>query len=295
MFETISKSKSSHEQIEAFNEIQKFVSVSPDSEALHKIFHAFCQSVCVEDDTWSFWREFVTGSMLPYLGLYLSIRSEQWELRLASLKMMAPIFHAFDCSNYINIILNHLAEIQCLPPTHLDHFRNGAFVASIKGNTWSSVALDEIHEMCINKDVKAAIAKLSDDYISKVVHYLPYRAESLKNFQSQLGVFSGIVASNLVSFSSKDDEVAENNIKNPVIAIKGSDLLPLIISENRGLVNVFTKISAKSQVIGTPSADAPVRRKSLKVFKCGKEAEKIQTIKNQKKTKKPFQHVCEKL
>ena len=77
MFETISKSKSSHEQIEAFNEIQKFVSVSPDSEALHKSFHAFCQSVCVEDDTWSFWREFVTGSMLLYSGLYLSMRSEQ--------------------------------------------------------------------------------------------------------------------------------------------------------------------------------------------------------------------------
>ena len=77
MFETISKSKSSHGQIEAFNEIQKFVSVSPDSEALHKSFHAFCQSVCVEDDTCSLWREFVTGSMLPYLGLYLSMRSEQ--------------------------------------------------------------------------------------------------------------------------------------------------------------------------------------------------------------------------
>ena len=85
--------------------------------------------------------------MLPYLGLYLSMRSEQWGLRLASLKMMAPIFHAFDCSNYINIIPNHLAEIKCLPPTLLDHFRNGAFVANIKGNTWSSIALDESHEI----------------------------------------------------------------------------------------------------------------------------------------------------
>ena len=107
MFETISSSKSSHEQIEAFNGIQKFVSVLSDSEALQKSFHAFCQSVCVEDDTWSFWSFFVTGSMLPYLRLYLSLRSEQWKLRLASLKMMAPIFHAFDCGNYINIIPNH--------------------------------------------------------------------------------------------------------------------------------------------------------------------------------------------
>ena len=116
--------------------------------------------------------------MLPYLGLYFSMRSEQWDLRLGSLKMMAPIFHAFDSSNYIHIIPNHIAEMLCLPPSLLDHFKNGGFVASIKGNNWSSVALDESHEMCINKDVKAAISKLSDDYISKIVQYLPYRAVS---------------------------------------------------------------------------------------------------------------------
>ena len=110
---------------------------------------------------------------------------------------MTPILHGFDCGNYINIIPNHLAEIECLPPTLLDHLRNGVFVASIKDNTWSSVALDEIHEMCINKDVKAAIAKLSDDYISKVMQYLPYRAKSLKNFQFQLGGYSGFRLSEL--------------------------------------------------------------------------------------------------
>ena len=102
-------------QKEAFIEIQNYVSVSSDSDNLHKKFNEFCQSVSEKDDTWLFWKQFITVSMLPCLGLYMSMRSEDWDLRLTSLKMMAPIFHTFDCSNYIKIIPNHLAEIKGLP------------------------------------------------------------------------------------------------------------------------------------------------------------------------------------
>ena len=162
--------------------IQKFISDSPNGDDLHKKFNSFCDSMGEQDDNWHFWREFVTKSMLPYLGLHFSMHLEQWDLWLGSLKMMALIFHAFDSSNYIYIIPNHIAEMLCLPPSLLDHFKNGEFVASIKGNTWSSVALDGSDEMCINKDVKVAISKLSNDYIFKIVQYLPYRAKSLKHF-----------------------------------------------------------------------------------------------------------------
>ena len=56
------------------------------------------------------------------------MRSGQWVLRLASLKMMAPVFHAFDCGNYINIIPNHIAEINCMPPLALGHFKKDALL-----------------------------------------------------------------------------------------------------------------------------------------------------------------------
>ena len=118
-----------------------------------------------------------------------------------------PVFHEFDCSNNIKIIPNHLAEIKCLPLSLLDHFKNDGFVASVRGNTWSSVALDESHEICINKDVKAAISRLSDDYKSKMVLYLSYRTEFLKNFRSQLSVFSETSTS--VPLSSRDDQLSE--------------------------------------------------------------------------------------
>ena len=124
-----------------------------------------------------------------------------------------------------------------------------------------------------------------------MVPYLPYRAEFVKNFQSQLSVFSE--TSKSVPSSSSNDQLSEKNSRKLVAAIKGSDLLPLKISQNRGLVNTFTKIQAdlqqntdmlsfgttgetemnafiKSRVIGTPLTDAPVRRNNLKVFKDGK-------------------------
>ena len=107
--------------------------------------------------------------------------------------------------------------------------------------------MDESHEMCINKHVKAAISKLSDDCISKIVSYLPYRAKSLKNFRSQLEVFSGKGSSKSIKFSSKDDELMEYNAKKLINAIKHYVLLPSKVSKNRGLFNVFTKTSADLQ------------------------------------------------
>ena len=114
----------------------------------------------------AFWREFITKS---------------WSLPLASLKMIALVYHAFDCSTCITVIPNHIAEINCMLRSALGHFRKGAFVASLKGNAWSSVALDESHEMSINKDVKNF--KLSDDYISRTTPYLPHKARSLESFR----------------------------------------------------------------------------------------------------------------
>ena len=97
--------------------------------------------------------------------------------------------------------------------------------------------------MCINKDVKGAISKLSDDYISRTTPYLPHRARSLENFRSQ--IFSQKNPTKQLIFSSKDDHTCEVNISKLVQAVKGSSLLPVIVPDNRGLVNVFTKKSAE--------------------------------------------------
>ena len=154
-------------------------------------------------------------------------------------------------------------------------------------NKWSSVALDESHEMCVNKDVKAAISKVTEDFIARITPYLPYRAKTLKNFRSELG-FLSLEKSN--SFLDHSDKLTEENIRMFVFAIKNSGLLKCGTS-NRGLVNVnvFTGQVADNQqhhdmlnfstagekeltafikprILNMPSTNAPVRKKQLKMF-----------------------------
>jgi hypothetical protein len=85
---------------------------------------------------------------------HCGVRASNWDLRMFALKIMAPLFTAFDQSYYSKIIPHHLAEYQLFP----DHIKkNLAFTVSVSGKGGYSVALDEAHEMLINRDMKAAI------------------------------------------------------------------------------------------------------------------------------------------
>ena len=130
--------------------------------------------------------QFVFEDVLAYLGLYLAIRSGDWDLRMACVKMMAPIFSAFDHTTYQNLIARNLADILSLPQPVLNAFKMGGFVVSVTGRAWYSVAIDEAHEMCINKDCKTSIVRPSPDYISRVASYIPLRTKCLQSFRYQI-------------------------------------------------------------------------------------------------------------
>ncbi len=55
-------------------------------------FKTFIQSRASMDDTWRFWVQFVFQDAMAYICLFLAIGSGDWNLRLASIKQMAPIF-----------------------------------------------------------------------------------------------------------------------------------------------------------------------------------------------------------
>ena len=147
----------------------------------------------------------------------------------------------------------------------------------------------------MHNDIKATISKLSDDYISKIVPYLPYRAKSLKNLRSQFEVFSYRENSKSIKFSSKDDELIEYNVKKLINAIKHYDL-------NRGSFYVFTKTSADLQqnfdmLNFRPTGETslgnwhtinrcPCQKENLKVFKVAKKGRKNQNSKSSEKDKK---------
>lgn len=122
---------------------------------------------------------------MAYISLFLSIQSGDWDLRVASIKSMAAVFTAFDHLTYQKVISQHLEDIATMPAPIIAMFRQGAFVVSVTGRPWHSVAIDESHEMLINKDCKTSIIHPIPDYISRIAQHLPYRSKATKNLQSQ--------------------------------------------------------------------------------------------------------------
>eukprot|EP00117_Sycon_ciliatum_P049059 scpid69235/ scgid1463/ len=60
-------------------------------------------------------------------------------------------------------------------------------------NAFNSIGLDECHEMCINKDLKAAIVHPCPKYIDRLACYLPHREHVLHNIKEELFVCFRVV------------------------------------------------------------------------------------------------------
>ena len=206
-------------------------------------FKSFIQNRARTDDTWKFWIQFVFQDAMAYIGLYLAIRSGDWHLRMASMKLMAPTFTAFDHPTYQKLISQHLADLLSMPAPIMTMFEQGTFVVSILGRPWHSVAIDESHEMMINKDCKTSIVRPIPDYIARFAKYIPYRSKSIKKtLQKQLfptSKTSGKTTKSLLS-SKPDDIKAKKNIAAMIQTIQANNLFQLS-TDNRGLINPFTK------------------------------------------------------
>lgn len=102
-------------------------------------FRSFVNKQSDKDSTWKFWAQFVFDDCMAYIRLFLSIRFRKWDLRVSSLKLMAPLFCAYDRTTYQRLIPNHLAAIQTFPPKIIECFRKGlpSTFRGVMDTTWA--------------------------------------------------------------------------------------------------------------------------------------------------------------
>ncbi|CAC5377844.1 unnamed protein product [Mytilus coruscus] len=122
-----------------------------------------------QSETFRYWDNFIGVDFMEYLGLYLAIREQNWDLRNASLKNLACLFTAFDKHYYSDSL--SLCRSTYIPTRCL--------------------ALDEAHEMEINLKTKKAINTFSLPSLTAMTYYLPYRAVTLHNLKVKLDIESG--------------------------------------------------------------------------------------------------------
>ena len=251
-------------------------------------FHSFVKQQADTDSTWKFWAQFVFEDCMAYIGLFLSIRCRNWNLRVSSLKLMAPLFCAYDRTTYQRLIPNHLAAIQTFPPMIIDCFKKGGFAINVKGGSGHYVGLDEAHEMCINKDMEAVV-RPTQAYLQKTSLFLRHRIDLHKALMKQLFQGSTETTENTkpsVFDLTSEVKKREENINSMISAIEDSNLLPQEVHNNRGLVNYFSNKEAthqqafdllnfrkigsddltqyiKHRILRQPSTSAPVRRHKL--------------------------------
>ena len=115
------------------------------------------------------------------------------------------------------------------------------------GRAWHSVAVDEAHEMCINKDCKTSIVRPTPDYISRVANYIPLRTKCLQNLRNQIfpeenDHKADTTPTSFLTTNANDRKTA-TNVRAQISAIKSAGLLK-IVESNRGLINPFSKKKA---------------------------------------------------
>ena len=255
-----------------------------DTSVDYNDFMGFMDTLCRESDTVRFWYRFVSTDCLAYIGLFLSIRYRNWELRTGSIKELAAIFAAFDRPTYQQLIPRHIHELLLMPPHILHHLQSGSFSVRLSESEWHGVAIDECHEMRINKDAKMAVVHPSKHRMEFLSNYMCFRSACVESLKKQ--IFPETVM-NRQPFShtlTSTDKKREVNVERMVQAIESKDITSLT-----GLWNFLEEKEAtpeqthdllncrsigqeayerfvEHKIIGLPSTSAPNRKKRLVTF-----------------------------
>ncbi len=146
-----------------------------------------------------------------------------------------------------------------------------------------AVALDEAHEMLVNKDIKTSVVRPSREYLNRIMYYYPVRAKVGKQLKEQISPPSRVSIFNCTPHAAR----CEENIDS--MKSKLCDLHVLAtVQESRGLLALDGTITTAEQhkdliafrdigkqyheayiqyyIVRDPSAQVPFRLRCLQTF-----------------------------
>ena len=253
----------------SFSDTKLFIDAQKQLESvlfpfLHEELNAYCSTMSNQYKTFAFWDRFLKNDMFAYIEFYISLRSRNWHGRLAAVKKMCELFHAFDRYNYSKWLSVHLSQIFGLPDHVVKHLENGAFASSITGINYSCVGLDEWHEMGINKHVKSIIVRNTPADISSSVHTLEYVAKMVHHYGEQVGHKSQTEKNGSQRDLSPAVIIADhNNILAYYKKIQDSEMFS---QSNERLFHAFTNAEATAAVENDLTSYAEIGKKSFENF-----------------------------
>ena len=190
-------------------------------------FYSFFREIGEVNKTWKIWHNFIHVDCMIYIKYYLSLRIGDWNLRNFCVKHISRLAQTTDSRFYCRLLPQNLVDISRFPKFVIDHFKQGGFVMNVLGRSNHCQGLDEGHESCINKDVKAALNTCSNMILSKVVSYVPFRAKCLKNLKNKLGSS----CSDLPYFSESTARTNEENVLAYMQFLLSKAYLSLVLTE----------------------------------------------------------------
>lgn len=231
---------------EVCTKIQSVTStITKEYSQLQDEFLAFVNHLSSVDDNWLFWVRFVLEDVVSYMCLYIGIRTRSWDLRMAGIKDMSPLFLVFDRPTYRKLIPNHLTEVLTMPPGVLKHLQDGAFASSITDRALHCEAIDEAHKMKINREAKSLVVRPTEHNMHTISNSLPFRAKMMAAFD--LEIFPEKRHATSLDIISGQPSTTLKRVGENIAAMDGAiadSKMIAFTTVNRGLMNFFSKEKA---------------------------------------------------
>ena len=111
-----------------------------------------------EDDQFALFTNMLKG-FHAYYAMFIAIRTGNWSLRLASLKMMTTRFVQSGVHTYKWLVLWHLANVHGYPDSILKCLELGVWVSTLQDGQGVSLAHDKFHKRTASKDIQLVMSK----------------------------------------------------------------------------------------------------------------------------------------